>query len=322
MPQKTRQRLLVLNDPHALRINKELAVEIGLNESIVLLQLDFLISNSTSSEYEGKHWTYQTAAGLHRDHFPFLSPSTIARAIKSLADRECIHIGNFNQHKYDRTQWFALNETGIRRLKSVSLLSDAIRQNDESILQNDNMDHVNLQNGSCQNDEPIPETTTKITTKTTTEERSVIAQLTHSTSFVSSASQGREPNITGVAEGDSLQVMYAVRREQGEYRKLSKDLEDRVTQYGFTDKERLARNVREWCIAGHSHTNIQGIRDWYDRDEAAIRLGLITHTAATPITAQQRREAHTVQIVGAQSEPKPAFTSRRAPNNQEAQPYV
>lgn len=67
-----RERLFVLNDPHALRVNAALAMEIGLNESIVLLQLEFLISISDNVR-EGRIWTYQSLSELQEAHFPFWS---------------------------------------------------------------------------------------------------------------------------------------------------------------------------------------------------------------------------------------------------------
>ena len=47
------ERIFTLNDPHALRICGSLAQEIGLNESIVLLQLEFLISLPPEKERDG-----------------------------------------------------------------------------------------------------------------------------------------------------------------------------------------------------------------------------------------------------------------------------
>jgi hypothetical protein len=159
-----RPRLLTFNDPHPMRIDRDLAAEIGLNESIVLLQLEYLISIS-SNERDGRMWTYQSLPNLQETYFPWWSVMTIQRAIKSLEEKHLIIVGNFNKLGYDRTQWFALNEEGINSLHSV-----AIYQNDKSIYQNDRIDHNKMINGSYQNDKTIPEITHEITQKNTQRE--------------------------------------------------------------------------------------------------------------------------------------------------------
>ena len=144
-----------------MRIDRDLAAEIGLNESILLLQLEYLISIS-SNERDGRLWTYQSLTNMQEVYFPWWSVMTIQRTIKSLEQKNLIIIGNFNKLGYDRTQWFALNEEGINSLHSV-----AIYQNDKSIYQNDVIDHNKMVNGSRQNDTTIPEITQRIPETTT-----------------------------------------------------------------------------------------------------------------------------------------------------------
>lgn len=158
---RPRIRLLIPNDPHPMRIERDLAKEIGLNESIVLLQLEYLITIS-SNERDGRMWTYQSLQDLHEIYFPWWSPTTISRIVKSLEEKELIVIGNYNKLGYDRTQWYALNDVGIARLTSVLMHSDAIFQNEKSIFQNGDMDHVKMKNGSCQNETTIPENTQRV----------------------------------------------------------------------------------------------------------------------------------------------------------------
>ena len=68
-PQQPRTRLLTFNDPHPMRIDRDLAAEIGLNESILLLQLEYLISIS-SNERDGRLWTYQSLTNMQEVYFP------------------------------------------------------------------------------------------------------------------------------------------------------------------------------------------------------------------------------------------------------------
>lgn len=165
--QNNKPTLLVLNDPHAMRINKELAQEIGFENSIVLLQIEFLIRTSNNLR-EGKYWTYQSLKELHAV-FPWWSETTISRIIKDLLENKFIVIGNFNKTRLDRTQWFALNEEGISKLKSVQLLAKSqvspIFQNEKCILQNEKCMspkckiHVAKMKNACRQNEPtIPET--------------------------------------------------------------------------------------------------------------------------------------------------------------------
>ncbi|MBA7529483.1 hypothetical protein ES705_21681 [subsurface metagenome] len=114
-----RNRIFVLNEPFAPRLNPALAEEIGLNESIIYLQLEFWISIS-DKEYQGEIWTYQSLRNFQKV-FRFLSRDTINRAIKSLEKQKLIKIGNFNKKKYDNTRWFAIDYKGVDRIKSVTV---------------------------------------------------------------------------------------------------------------------------------------------------------------------------------------------------------
>lgn len=115
-----RDRLFVLNDPYAMRVSKQLAMEIGLKESIVLLQIDFLLAN-TQYVREGKPWIRMTLADLKSQYFDFLGRETLRRTIESLQQRELIIIGNFNRRGFDRTQWITLNVVGCSKLNSLTI---------------------------------------------------------------------------------------------------------------------------------------------------------------------------------------------------------
>lgn len=121
-------RIFTRNDPTILRIFPPLAKEIGLNESVTLLQIDFLISISRTKGklpyyYDAKFWTRQSLRELRDNWLPFWSPQTIARALHKLRDEhELIFITNkYNEYDYDKSQWIALNPQGFGRLTSVTL---------------------------------------------------------------------------------------------------------------------------------------------------------------------------------------------------------
>lgn len=115
-----RERLFVLNDPHCMRVSKDLAREIGLDESMVLLQLEFLISIS-NVEIEGRRWKKATIDDLRDQHFDFWSRAKVARIVEGLIARKLIVVGNFNRVGYDRSRWFSLNFAEISKLESVAI---------------------------------------------------------------------------------------------------------------------------------------------------------------------------------------------------------
>lgn len=125
----TDTRLFVPNNPTSPRLCPELAVEIGLNESILLLQLEFWIV-TMGMERDGNWWVYRSLADL-RDTFPFWGRSTIWRALQELVKKGLIAIGNYNQAGYDRTGWYSLNLDACRKLNSLQVaLLEETAQND------------------------------------------------------------------------------------------------------------------------------------------------------------------------------------------------
>ncbi len=158
------KRLFALKDSSCLRISPKLAQEIGFIESIVFLQLEFLVSIS-SHNHDGRKWTYQSVRHLQNEYFPWWSISTINRTIRSLEKQGLIVIGNYNKRAYDRTRWFAIDLEKASELESLvvnvnseneaSAPVSASRRNDPS--QNDTR--------SAHNHTTIPETTTETTSE-------------------------------------------------------------------------------------------------------------------------------------------------------------
>lgn len=162
-------------DKTSLRIYPRLAEEIGLNESIVLLQLDYLQSISNSEIIDGRKWTYQSTRKLHSEYFPFWSVATIDRALKKAEEAGLIFVGNFNKHSYDKTRWFAINWDVVSQLKSILVADDEtmklyepepddLSQNETPFYQNETSINQN-DTRSYQNETTIPETTTETTTE-------------------------------------------------------------------------------------------------------------------------------------------------------------
>lgn len=138
------------------RIIPELAVEIGLNESVMLLQISFWISTCNNVN-EGKYWTYQSLRDMQEKAFPYWSVETIRRTIQSLQNKGYILVGNFNERKGDKTQWFALEPDKCSSLKAVICTST---ETETPVSKRDTLSEN--ETGKSQNVTTLPETTTEI----------------------------------------------------------------------------------------------------------------------------------------------------------------
>jgi len=167
-------RLFVPNNPNAPTLCPELAQEIGLNESILLLQLQFWMAIAENIR-EGRRWTFQSLTDIEK-FFPFWSRRTIQRILCSLKKQGLILVKQFNRRSYDRTNWYALDEEGIARLRSVRLVSiepqrpDRWRQN--GAIEDDRtalFDDDSLASRGRQDAPTIPETSTETSTEISAE---------------------------------------------------------------------------------------------------------------------------------------------------------
>lgn len=152
-------RIYLENTPTVERLVPALAVAIGLNESIMLLQIDFWIGQ-TDNFIDGKYWTYQSVRDMHTKAFPYWSIATINRTVASLQSQGLLHTANYNKRKGDKTRWFALNLEGLKKLgekvPSISVIH-GVFQNETPITQNETP--------SAQNETTLPEITTENTQK-------------------------------------------------------------------------------------------------------------------------------------------------------------
>lgn len=91
-------------------INPELAYVIGLNEAILLQQLHYWLSETTSGvEREGRRWIYNTHREWKEKCFNFLSEATIKRAFASLVSQQLIEVKRLSEDNRDRTNFYTIN---------------------------------------------------------------------------------------------------------------------------------------------------------------------------------------------------------------------
>ena len=163
------EKIFIQHDSTILRIYPALAKEIGLNESILLLQIEYWISISSTEFYEGRKWTYQSLSDMKKKAFPFWSRDKINRIIRNLIEQNLIFESNFNKKKYDKTRWISLNYNKITELNSVIIPENSEKNQKELSYFKTGLSYSRTRDPqnktrSRQNKTTIPEITTEITT--------------------------------------------------------------------------------------------------------------------------------------------------------------
>ena len=187
-----------LNDGNnILVVDKHLAKLIGLNESIVLRQLDNWLRSRFSKEMEDKHWVYNTYKQWQDDkNFPFWSISTIRRIFDNLEKNELvITTSKFNKVKYDKTKWYTINYDKVLEMIPTEKASV---HSEKATAQNEQTDVSKMNRPTAQNEQfdvskmskPIPNKTQKITTNKTTKTTTTPTATPLSSSLLSTSQSG------------------------------------------------------------------------------------------------------------------------------------
>lgn len=149
-------------DKKCVVIDVNLAVVLGVSESIILQQMSYWLEKSTHI-IEGRPWIFNSYANWQKQ-LPFFCESTIRRLIKKLEDMGIILSSNFNKCKMDKTKWYSVNYDVLNKLqeKDDNLISGNKEQMDETTYEencsNLAVDEVNFT-------KPIPEITSETTPK-------------------------------------------------------------------------------------------------------------------------------------------------------------
>lgn len=91
-----------------------LAVGVGLNEAILLQKIHGWLQ-CTPKEHVGRNWIYNSYRSWH-EQLPFMSETSIKRAIKNLIDKEIIITENFNKNSFDKTLWYSIDYEKLTKL--------------------------------------------------------------------------------------------------------------------------------------------------------------------------------------------------------------
>ena len=92
--------------------NIEIAKQYGVDESIILHNINFWVQKNSANKkhfYDNDYWTYNSVEAF-TELFPYWTRRQIERIINSLVDQGLIKKGNYNKSSYDRTTWYGLTE--------------------------------------------------------------------------------------------------------------------------------------------------------------------------------------------------------------------
>lgn len=110
---------MFLFDETPIFANPTLAKAIGLNEALVLQQLNYWIevNRKTGKNYhEGRYWTYNSIRAWKEENFDYLSLDTVKRTFARLERAGYLLTGNFNKDPRDKTKWYAINDEQLEAL--------------------------------------------------------------------------------------------------------------------------------------------------------------------------------------------------------------
>ncbi|HBE9179227.1 TPA: hypothetical protein KNH08_002103 [Serratia fonticola] len=92
-----------------LVVNPELAVRIGLNEAIVLQQVNYWLEEKEQGVmHQGRRWVFNSYEAWGQQ-FPFWSVDTVKRAFTSLVKQGCLDAEKLNKAQRDQTNYYSIN---------------------------------------------------------------------------------------------------------------------------------------------------------------------------------------------------------------------
>lgn len=90
------------------------AEEVGVNAAVILEHLAFYCEKNRANgvhEHDGLFWTYMSVSAMTALH-PYMSSSSVKTALRKLRDAGYIRVEKLSDFGYDRTNWYAVTETG------------------------------------------------------------------------------------------------------------------------------------------------------------------------------------------------------------------
>ncbi len=116
----------LLLDEAPLQIIPSLATSIGLNEAIVLQQIQYWLINrkdEPKAQRDGYTWVYNSYPEWQKQ-FPWWSVDTIKRTITSLEKAGYLISSNFNAAKMDKTKWYRIEYERLAQRETEGVCPD------------------------------------------------------------------------------------------------------------------------------------------------------------------------------------------------------
>lgn len=89
------------------------AIKYGLDAAVVLHAIKFWIEKNQANGshfYDGHYWTYNSKRAW-AELFPFFTERQVRRILDNLVEQGVLITGNYNAQAFDRTLWYALDQT-------------------------------------------------------------------------------------------------------------------------------------------------------------------------------------------------------------------
>ena len=150
---------MYLFDEHPITANKTLAREIGLNEALILQQINYWIEinkKTGKNFYEGRYWTYNSIKSWRENDFDYMSLDTVKRTFAKLEKQGYLISGNFNKDPRDKTKWYTIDEEKLFELykiletKKHEIEKQALDKNVDNFEINNVMPNALVQNAPMQ----------------------------------------------------------------------------------------------------------------------------------------------------------------------------
>lgn len=96
------------------QIDSKVAKDVGFVGAILFWHIAFWIKKNKANDknfYDGEHWTYSSVKGFS-EYFEDLTEAQILQGLKNLIAKGYLKTGDYNQTRYDRTKWYALDKIG------------------------------------------------------------------------------------------------------------------------------------------------------------------------------------------------------------------
>ena len=163
---------MYLFDEQPIVANKTLAREIGLNEALILQQINYWIEinkKSGNNFYDGRYWTYNSIRAWQEKDFDYMSFDTVKRTFAKLEKAGFLLVGNYNKDPRDKTKWYTINTEKLEELYAE--IENKKKKEElqalEKAVPNALEQNPPMQNGNMP--QPLPENTTNNSSKITTD---------------------------------------------------------------------------------------------------------------------------------------------------------